>query len=162
MTGIIRFTIGQRRGLGIATGEPLYVVAIDAASRRVVVGPREALATRAVRLSDVNWLGAPRAIAGGEERTLYVKIRSTQAPVPAKLCLEREGSASVSFDTPEYGVSAGQACVFYEDEAEMSRVLGGGWISSCTCAASRTDATGASGKAGPDRRAAAQPAAPVA
>jgi len=112
--GIAGFTVGQRRGIEIGgTPEPLYVVRIDAAERRLVVGPRHALAVRAARLSDVNWLGED---LGG---ALSVKVRSLAKPVPARFDGEH-----VHFDLPEYGVAPGQAAVFYDGE----RVLGGGWI----------------------------------
>jgi tRNA-specific 2-thiouridylase len=122
--GIIHYTIGQRRGLGLATGEPLYVVRIDAPNRRVVVGPREALATRMIILRDVNWIGAG-AIEDGRE--IAVRVRSTRPPQPA--LLRREGDAiSVELLNGEYGVSPGQACVFYDSVDARARVLGGGII----------------------------------
>jgi tRNA-specific 2-thiouridylase len=112
--GITGFTVGQRRGIEIGgTPEPLYVVRIDAAERRLVVGPRRALAVRAARLSEVNWLG--EAIDG----PLLVKVRSLAKPVPARFDGER-----VWFDAPEYGVAPGQAAVLYDGD----RMLGGGWI----------------------------------
>ncbi|MEL6197511.1 MAG: tRNA methyl transferase PRC-barrel domain-containing protein, partial [Pseudomonadota bacterium] len=128
--GVLNFTIGQRRGLGLpggaADGEPLYVVKLDAAARRVVVGPREALATRRVPLSSLNWLGdvaiedlAPEGVA------LRVKVRSTRPPVPAILVPGADGP-HVILCNPEEGVAPGQACVFYAEEG--TRVLGGGWI----------------------------------
>jgi tRNA-uridine 2-sulfurtransferase len=141
--GIIHFTIGQRRGLGIATGSPLYVVRLDADSRRVVVGPREALRTRRVRLRDVNWLG-DGAIAEAIERhpEVFVKVRSTRQPQPGWLhastsCIEVELAGG------EDGVSPGQACVFYDAAEGQARVLGGGFIASTvamTAGASRADA----------------------
>ncbi len=124
--GVIRYTIGQRRGLGVASGEPLYVVRLDAEARRVIVGPKEALATRRVRLSEVNWIGDGAfgdCPADGHE--IAVKVRSTRPPVPARL-RPAPGGAEVELLTPEEGVAPGQACVFYEPEG--SRVLGGGWI----------------------------------
>ncbi|WP_404712041.1 tRNA 2-thiouridine(34) synthase MnmA [Sphingomonas sp. MMS24-J13] len=112
--GITGFTVGQRRGIEIGGApEPLYVVRIDAAERRLVVGPRRALAVRAARLSEVNWLG--EAIDG----PLLVKVRSLAKPVPARFDGE-----TVSFDAPEYGVAPGQAAVLYDGD----RMLGGGWI----------------------------------
>ena len=126
--GVIRYTVGQRRGLGIGgTGEPLYVVRVDAAARRVVVGPREALAVRIVALEGVNWLGDcafGEAPAGGWEAR--VRVRSTRAPVPARLHPEAGARARVELLGAEEGVAPGQACVFYAPEG--SRVLGGGWI----------------------------------
>ena len=126
--GIIHYTIGQRRGIGVATGEPIYVVKIDAKTRQVTVGPREALATRRIELRDVNWLGN-----GGlddiPERglELYVRVRSTRPPRDAVLTVE-QGSVFVTLVDGEDGISPGQACVFYHDGEPRTRVLGGGWI----------------------------------
>jgi tRNA-uridine 2-sulfurtransferase len=126
--GIIHFTVGQRRGLGIATGSPLYVVRLDAASRRVVVGPREALRTTRIRLREVNWLG-DRTIdeAVDDRREIYVKVRSTRAPQAAWLHRSAE-DFEVELIGGEDGVSPGQACVFYEAAQGQARVLGGGII----------------------------------
>jgi tRNA-uridine 2-sulfurtransferase len=126
--GIIHFTVGQRRGLGIAAGSPLYVVRLDAASRRVVVGPREALRTGRIRLRDVNWLG-DRTIdeAVGDHREIYVKVRSTRPPQAAWLRRSAD-SCEVELIGGEDGVSPGQACVFYEAAEGQARVLGGGVI----------------------------------
>ncbi len=124
--GIIHYTIGQRRGLGIGgLGDPVYVVALDPALRRVIVGPREALSTRRVPLREINWLGdAP--LESRAEWQISVKIRSTRPPRPAVLRPISATEAEVELLAPEDGVSPGQACVFYaEDE---SRVFGGGWI----------------------------------
>jgi tRNA-specific 2-thiouridylase len=124
--GVIGFTVGQRRGLGVATGEPLFVVKLDADARRVIVGPRSALAVSRLALREVNWLGE---MAGGEDalhgRPVLARVRSTAAPVPARLDT-REGW-SIAFDAPEEGVAPGQAAVFY-DTGDPARVLGGGWI----------------------------------
>jgi tRNA-specific 2-thiouridylase len=130
--GIIHYTVGQRRGLRLSVGEPLYVVRLEAASARVVVGPREALATRTIRIGDVNWLGdrSPEAI-GTEGIEVAVRVRSTRAPVPAVLRFTGEGAgpaAEVELFSPEDGVSPGQACVLYESDAPRARVLGGGTI----------------------------------
>ncbi len=124
--GIIHYTVGQRRGLGLSTGEPLYVVRLDAEGGRVIVGPREALATRTIRLTDVNWLGdGPlEAIAGME---VAVRVRSTREPRPALLRPTDDG-AEIELLAAEDGVSPGQACVIYDSEAARSRVLGGGTI----------------------------------
>jgi len=125
--GIIHFTVGQRRGLGIAAGSPLYVVRLDAASRRVVVGPREALRTSRIRLRDVNWLG-DIAISEAIERhaEIYVKVRSTRPPQAA--WLHRSADFEVELIGGEDGVSPGQACVFYDAADGQARVLGGGII----------------------------------
>ena len=119
--GIIHFTVGQRRGLGVAGGVPLYVVRLEPDSRRVMVGPAEALLTDRFRLTGVNWLGdgaMPDAVRAS------VKLRSTQTPVAATVLRRPEGAAEVVPDQPEAAVAPGQACVFYDGE----RLLGGGWI----------------------------------
>lgn len=127
--GIVGFTIGQRRGLGIAASVPLYVVHLDAETRRVVVGPREALNVRKIALRDVNWIGGgelDRAIGDGLE--LFVKVRSTRPAQPA--WLRRVGATyEVELVDGEEGVSPGQACVFYDAPTGQARVLGGGFIS---------------------------------
>ncbi len=124
--GIIHYTIGQRRGLGIGgLSEPLYVVRLDPVTRRVIVGPKAALATRRVPVREINWLGdAPFAARG--EWELSVKLRSTRPPAPALIRPLSETEAEVELLTPEEGISPGQACVFYAPEG--SRVFGGGWI----------------------------------
>ncbi len=126
--GIVHFTIGQRRGLGIATGEPLHVLAIDAASRIVTVGPRDALFRRHIRLRDVNWLGLqPLDEMGADGLAVHARIRSTQEPVGARL-LWRDGAVEVELSKGEYGISPGQACVLYAAADADATVLGGGWI----------------------------------
>ncbi|MCH8038268.1 MAG: tRNA 2-thiouridine(34) synthase MnmA [Proteobacteria bacterium] len=125
--GVIHYTIGQRRGLGIGGGEPLYVVRLEAEARRVIVGPRAALATRRIPVSGINWIGEGAfadAPEGGWEAT--VKVRSTRPPAPARIHPRGDGGAEVELLSPEEGVAPGQACVFYAPEG--SRVLGGGWI----------------------------------
>ncbi len=134
--GIIRFTVGQRRGLGIAAGYPLYVVRLDAASRRVVVGPRDALRTTSMRLREVNWLGEgslEQALAD-DRREVYVKVRSTRPPQPAWL-RRSAGGVEVELIAGEDGVSPGQACVLYDAPEGQARVLGGGIIQSSAPAA---------------------------
>ncbi len=134
--GIIHFTVGQRRGLGIAAGHPLYVVRLDAASRRVVVGPREALRTSRMRLRDVNWLGEgtiDHALCAGWHE-VFVKVRSTRPPQPAWLS-RGAGGIEVDLVDGEDGVSPGQACVFYDAADGQARVLGGGFIASAVAAA---------------------------
>lgn len=133
--GIIHYTVGQRRGLKIATGTPLYVVKLDAATRRVVVGPREALRTHRIRLRDVNWIGDGRmedALADGRLE-VFVKVRSTRPPQPAWLELHA-GGCEVELIEGEHGVSPGQACVFYDAAAGQARVLGGGFIAGTAAA----------------------------
>jgi tRNA-specific 2-thiouridylase len=125
--GIIGYTVGQRRGLGVGgNAEPLFVVGLEAAARRVVVGPRQALARDRVLLGDVNWLAPEREPEWqrGEGRRITVKLRSSQAPAPAKVRRLADGGAEVLLDTPLEGIAPGQAAVFYEG----TRVLGGGWI----------------------------------
>jgi tRNA-specific 2-thiouridylase len=126
--GIIHYTIGQRRGIGVALGEPLYVVHLDPVGRRVIVGPRTALATRRLHLRDVNWLGdGDLAKLPPSGREIHVRVRSTRPPLPAHLTCEG-GHAYVDLDASEAGVAPGQACVFYDSDAPGARVLGGGWI----------------------------------
>lgn len=122
--GVIHYTVGQRRGLGIGgLGDPLYVVRLDPDARRVVVGPKSALATTVVPISEVNWLG-DQPFAG--EIPVMVRIRSTRPPRPAILRPIDATRAEVELLDAEEGVSPGQACVFYEPDS--TRVLGGGWI----------------------------------
>ncbi len=126
--GILHFTIGQRRGIGIASSEPLYVVHIDAARARVVVGPREALETRRVYLRDVNWLGdAAIEETPAEGIELFAKVRSSRPPRPAVL-RHVNGLTSVELIDGETGVAPGQACVLYGDDGDDARVYGGGFI----------------------------------
>ena len=112
--GLIRYTVGQRRGLDIGgLAEPLYVIRLDPERQQVIVGPKAALAVTAARLSEPNWL------AEAEDRPVLAKVRSLAKPVPARLKGEW-----LWFDAPEFGVAPGQAAVLYDDD----RVLGGGWI----------------------------------
>jgi tRNA-uridine 2-sulfurtransferase len=121
--GIIHYTIGQRKGIGIGgQQDPLYVVRLDPTTHQVIVGPKSALAKTTILLQDVNWLGDKIL---GEGIPCQVKIRSVHEPIPATVTLLDNNRAQVTLDNPEYGVSAGQACVFYQD----NRVRGGGWIS---------------------------------
>jgi tRNA-specific 2-thiouridylase len=135
-SGIIHFTVGQRRGLGLATGAPLYVVRLDADQRRVVVGPRDALRTSRLVLRDVNWIGDDNIAASlaDDRREVFVKVRSTRPPQAAWL---RHGEAGyeVELVDGEHGVSPGQACVFYDAGVGQARVLGGGFIKSAVAAA---------------------------
>ncbi len=129
--GVIHYTIGQRRGLGLGganAGEPLFVVKLDAAHARVVVGPREALATRRVLLRGVNWIGEGALDEiSAEGLDIFVQVRSTRPPVAARLAFQ-DGEAAVTFANDEDGVSPGQACVFYASGQPQARVLGGGFI----------------------------------
>ena len=134
--GILRFTIGQRRGIGIASGEPLYVVHLDAERARVIVGPREALETHRVHLRDMNWLGdTPLSDFPADGLELYAKVRSTRAPAPARLIRHDIASGGTTVRTfvveladGETGVAPGQACVLYSSDGDDARVLGGGFI----------------------------------
>ena len=125
--GLIHYTVGQRRGLGVATGEPLFVIRLDAATRRVIVGPREALMVGRIQLKEASWIGDGALEAAARAGTrVAVKVRSTRPPRPARL--DWDGSLAVVLDEPEEGVAPGQACVFYSPEDGHDRVLGGGWI----------------------------------
>ncbi|ASG23309.1 tRNA 2-thiouridine(34) synthase MnmA [Nitrospirillum viridazoti] len=134
--GVINYTVGQRKGLGLGGNatlavepggdtDPLYVVRVDAASAQVVVGPRAALARTRVTVREVNWLGGAAPAAG---LPVTVKLRSAQPALSARLFLTDEGpspgGAIVDLDQPQFGVAPGQAAVFYQGD----RVLGGGWI----------------------------------
>jgi tRNA-specific 2-thiouridylase len=124
--GVIHYTIGQRKGLGIGgLDEPLYVVRLDPGSRQVVVGPKAALSTRRVPLREINWLGDAQ-LRSRAEWPVLARVRSTREPRPALLRPVSDTEAEVELLSPEDGVSPGQACVFYAEEG--TRVLGGGWI----------------------------------
>jgi tRNA-uridine 2-sulfurtransferase len=130
--GIIHYTVGQRKGLGIAIGDPLYVVRLDAARRRVMVGPRSRLGVDRISLRSVNWL-SEQAIPGARNGALniWVRLRSSQGLRPATLWSDGTtgaGGATVLLAETEHGISTGQACVFYADDAAEGRILGGGWI----------------------------------
>jgi tRNA-specific 2-thiouridylase len=127
--GIVNYTVGQRKGLGIAAQEALYVVKLDHRAGRVIVGPRAALMTRTVRLRDVNWLGGrPLAEAAtGKGMPVDVKVRSTRPPQQGAVQMIG-GEVLVTLVAGEHGVSPGQACVFYADDGDESEVLGGGFI----------------------------------
>ena len=126
--GVTRYTIGQRRGLNIAVGDPLFVVRIDADKRQVIVGPREALLTQGLSLKEANWLGAEDSLeaAAAAGALVLARVRSTREPVPGHLALV-DGEPRLVFDVLEEGVAPGQACVLY-DPADPERVLGGGFI----------------------------------
>jgi tRNA-specific 2-thiouridylase len=128
--GVTRYTVGQRRGLNVAVGEPLFVVRVDAARREVIVGPREALLMSTLTLKECNWLGdAPSLdVAAAGAAPVLARVRSTREPVQGRLTLSGDG-VGVAFDRPEEGVAPGQACALY-DPAEPGRMLGGGFIAS--------------------------------
>ncbi|MGB3625576.1 MAG: tRNA 2-thiouridine(34) synthase MnmA [Henriciella sp.] len=137
--GVIHYTIGQRRGLGVATGEPLFVVKINAASRKVIVGPREALLTAGLTMEELNWLGdgsLEDACDAGAQ--VLARVRSTREPLPARLGWHSNQPA-VYFDIAEEGVAKGQACVLYELSSK-NRVMGGGFISATIPADQRISA----------------------
>jgi tRNA-specific 2-thiouridylase len=141
--GIIHYTVGQRKGLGIASSAPLYVVRLDADERRVVVGPREALRTSHIVLRDVNWIGdddIAQSLAD-DRREVFVKVRSTRPPAAAWLRHSRTSTGAGGYEVElvdgEHGVSPGQACVFYDAGEGQARVLGGGFIKSAVAAADR-------------------------
>ncbi|MBO6919343.1 MAG: tRNA 2-thiouridine(34) synthase MnmA [Rhizobiaceae bacterium] len=126
--GILRYTIGQRRGIGVSAGEPLYVVYIDARTARVIVGPKEALETKSVTLRDVNWLGDEDLEAIGPDGfECFAKVRSTRPPKAARV-KHIHGVTSVELIEGEEGVAAGQACVLYSSPDDNARVYGGGFI----------------------------------
>ncbi|MCF3932977.1 tRNA 2-thiouridine(34) synthase MnmA [Acuticoccus sp. M5D2P5] len=123
--GVINYTVGQRRGLNIAVGEPLFVVKIDAEANELIVGPREALKSHRVVLRDANWLGTP--LGEEEARPVYARVRSTRPPRPATI--RRNGAEyEVDIDGGEEGVAPGQACVLYASDEAGAEVLGGGFI----------------------------------
>jgi tRNA-specific 2-thiouridylase len=118
--GIIHFTVGQRRGLGLSGDVPLFVVALDAARRAVIVGPRAALLCRRFEIGGLNLLADPAQLQSG----IAVKVRSARTPVPARIRLPEPGRALIEIPEGEEGVAPGQACVLYSG----TRVLGGGFI----------------------------------
>jgi tRNA-specific 2-thiouridylase len=121
--GVAHFTVGQRRGLGVAADRPLYVVRIEPDTARVVVGPHRALLRDRLGLREVNWLGDDGSLPA-DGVAVRVKLRSTQPPVAARVFPGDAGRAEVVLDEPQAGIAPGQACVFYDAD----RVLGGGWI----------------------------------
>lgn len=130
--GITDYTIGQRRGLNVAVGEPLFVTKLDPDQRRVIVGPREALLTASLTLDETNWLGDEASIeaAAEAEKPVLARVRSTRPPSPARLTLN-DGIVGIAFQTGEEGVAPGQACALY-DPADPDRLLGGGFIQTTT------------------------------
>lgn len=128
--GVMHYTIGQRRGLGISGGDPLYVLKLNAGAKKVIVGPKEALGSSRIAVKEINWLGDGAwldAPDGGWDAE--VKVRSTRPPKPARIVPLGEDRAEIHLLEPEDGVAPGQACVFYAPN-HGTRVLGGGWIES--------------------------------
>ena len=124
--GVIRYTVGQRRGLGIGgLDEPLYVISLDVDTKRVIVGPKDLLKTSLVSVSEINWLGSS-ALSVGQELQISVKVRSTSPQREAILRPLSNRECEIELLIPEEGIAPGQACVFYETGG--TRILGGGWI----------------------------------
>ncbi|WP_374650599.1 tRNA 2-thiouridine(34) synthase MnmA [Dongia sp.] len=124
--GIVHYTIGQRRGIGVSekgtNNEPLYVVRLDAAAKRVIVGPKASLARDTVALREMNWLGRPDEATA--DAPVGVKLRSMSEAAPGRLTIGADGAAQIFLDTPQFGIAPGQAAVVYRG----MRLLGGGWI----------------------------------
>jgi tRNA-specific 2-thiouridylase len=126
--GILHYTIGQRRGIGVAVGEPLYVVHLDARSKRVIVGPKEALDTRRLYLRDMNWLGDLDVYTMAKDgMDCFAKVRSSRPPKPARLFADKNG-IYIELVEGEAGVAPGQACALYSAPGDDARVYGGGFI----------------------------------
>ena len=134
--GLIHFTVGQRRGLGLSNHEPLYVVALDPTNQRVIVGPKHALNVPEIVVKDINWLIDPTLVRDG--LPMRIKIRSLHSGATVRVFVRGDGRARVVLDEPEAGVAPGQAAVFYDHE-EMDQVLGGGWIEAAENAASKLE-----------------------
>jgi len=128
--GIMYYTIGQRRGLGLPDGsgaDPLFVVRIDASTNEVIVGPRSALDRSKLWLTDINWIGAGEYGEALDGQAVKVKVRSTRPPAPAHF--RKVGDdIIIELEDADTGISPGQACVFYAPDIEAARTLGGGWI----------------------------------
>jgi tRNA-specific 2-thiouridylase len=122
--GIIHFTVGQRRGLGVSASEPLYVLSLNAERREVVVGPQAALLCDTIRTGPLNWVGSDGVEEGRHGLDVTARLRSSHPGAPARLSQEPDGTAVVVLETPEAATAPGQACVLYDGD----RMLGGGWI----------------------------------
>ena len=122
--GIINFTIGQRRGIKVSDKEALYVIKIDSEKNEIIVGPKEKLAKKNVKLKNLNLLSDLEDF----KDNIFVKVRSTGKLLEAKINFSSKNIATVNLVDPEYGISPGQACVFYKKDQFGDRVLGGGWI----------------------------------
>ena len=132
--GIVNFTVGQRKGLGIGgrsrsenpgATDPMYVVSVDPIEKKVVVGPRSALGRNLLKVSEINWLGDNPISDKGEQ--LLIKLRSTQEPISGTLFSDEGDNGRIVLDKMEFGVSVGQAAVFYS-KYDNARVIGGGWM----------------------------------
>ncbi|MBD1146839.1 tRNA 2-thiouridine(34) synthase MnmA [Pelagibacterales bacterium SAG-MED28] len=121
--GIINYTIGQRKGIKIASNNPLYVINIDADKNTIIVGNKDCLEVKQIKLRDLNILGSKKEF----NKEINIKVRSTGRLLKAKVNL-LENSADVKILDQETGVSPGQACVFYSRDEIGDKVLGGGWI----------------------------------
>ncbi len=129
--GIVNFTIGQRRGIGVSDNAPLYVTQLDPKTATVYVGPREALKRDMIALKNINWISDARLEEFDNKREIYVKLRSTR-PARKAYLIQRDGDIVIKLDEADYGISAGQACVIYEQEGIGAKVLGGGFIAGAT------------------------------
>ncbi len=128
--GVMYYTIGQRRGLGLPDGsgaDPLFVIHIDAGKNEVILGPRAALKRSKIWLTDINWIGPGDFDAALDGQSVKVKVRSTRPPVPARFQLSGD-DIIIELETADEGISPGQACVFYASDMAAARTLGGGWI----------------------------------
>jgi tRNA-specific 2-thiouridylase len=122
--GIINFTIGQRKGIGVSNDNPLYVLKINSEQNEIIVGPKEKLGKKEISLKDLNLLTNKKDL----DQNIFVKVRSTGNLLEAKVDLKDHNTARVSLVNPEDGISPGQACVFYSKDQYGHKVLGGGWI----------------------------------
>ena len=122
--GIVNFTIGQRKGIKVSNEEPFYVIRIDAEKNEIYIGPKEELARIDINLKNSNLLTNKEEF----NENILVKVRSTGKLLDAKVNIEDNDNVKVSLLKPEYGISPGQACVFYKKDQFGHKVLGGGWI----------------------------------
>ena len=121
--GVINYTIGQRKGIKVSDKEPLYVIEINATDNEIIIGPKIALAKKIINLKDLNLLGDNEEF----NRETFVKVRSTGKLLKSKINI-KNNTAVVNLEQNEYGISPGQACVFYSKNINGYKVLGGGWI----------------------------------
>ncbi|NLC69195.1 MAG: tRNA 2-thiouridine(34) synthase MnmA, partial [Clostridiaceae bacterium] len=121
--GIIHYTVGQRKGLGIAFGKPMYVVGIDAENNTVILGDENEVLSRTLIAGDLNFISIP---AVDKEMRVNAKIRSTAKEAAAIICPLEDGKVKVVFDSPQRAITPGQSVVFYDGDV----VVGGGVIAS--------------------------------